>query len=256
MPSKDPVERELCLNKLTFVQLLQLADSALPIGTTAHSFGLETLTSEEDVCVERLVDFCSDYLRECGTLECTFCLLSYRLPATITGNMPPQADISVSDAALQRWLALNMRLSAYKPARESRNASATLGRRLLQLAAALEDLPVLYKALATAKNQQVETHYSIAFGLVASLLNVDEEMMQLAYLQQSLSALLSACQRLLPLGQSQASAIQWQLKPLMVEIAESSQQAALTPMNMTTFTPLLDLGSMRHPTLTTRLFIS
>jgi Urease accessory protein UreF len=245
------------LNKLTFVQLLQLADSALPIGATAHSFGLETLTSEEDVCVEQLVDFCYDYLRECGTLECTFCLLSYRLLTTIAENTTTtHSDMNLNDSALQPWLALNMRLSAYKPARESRNASATLGRRLLQLAAALEEQPVLYAALAAAKRQQVETHYSIAFGLVAGLLNVDEEMTLLAYLQQSLSALLSASQRLLPLGQSQASAIQWHLKPLMVDIAESSQQAALAPTNMTTFTPLLDLGSMRHPTLTTRLFIS
>ncbi|BCL78269.1 urease accessory protein UreF [Ktedonobacteria bacterium brp13] len=242
---------------MTFLQLLQLADSALPIGTTAHSFGLETLTSEEEVCVEQLVAFCSDYLIECGTLECTFCLLSYRLvQASADGDIIHNMVASEKEAYIQTWLTLNMRLSAYKPARESRTASATLGRRLLQLAASLEELPVIQTALTAAKQQHIETHYSTAFGLVASLLTIDEEMTLLAYLQQTLSALLSTSQRLLPLGQSQASNIQWHLKPLMVEVIARSQQMALDPASITTFTPLLDLGSMRHPTLTTRLFIS
>ena len=242
---------------MTFLQLLQLADSALPIGTTAHSFGLETLTSEEEVCVEQLVAFCSDYLIECGTLECTFCLLSHRLvKASADGDTIQNVVASENEAYVQAWLTLNTQLSAYKPARESRTASATLGRRLLQLAASLEELPVIQTALVAAKLQHIETHYSTAFGLVASLLTIDEEMTLLAYLQQTLSALLSTSQRLLPLGQSQASNIQWHLKPLMVEVITRSQQMALDPASITTFTPLLDLGSMRHPTLTTRLFIS
>jgi urease accessory protein len=238
----------MSFDSLAFLRLLQLADSALPIGATAHSFGLETLTSEDEVGVEQLVPFCKDYLVEAGELECAFCILGYRSAL---------ASLSEDSAAgLQQWLKHNMRLSAYKPARESRVASATLGRRFLQLVAALEQQALLYNALATAKSQQIETHYSTAFGLVGGLLNVGEQATALAYLQQTLGALISASQRLLPLGQSQASAIQWQLKPLMREIVLQSQQAANDPEQLATFTPLLDAGSMRHPTLITRLFIS
>ena len=56
-------------NAIAFLQLLQLADSALPIGTAAHSFGLETLVAEQWLEVEDLEWFLRAYLLEAGTLE-------------------------------------------------------------------------------------------------------------------------------------------------------------------------------------------
>ena len=41
------------MSALQFLQLLHLADSALPIGTAAHSFGLESLVVENDLEVRR-----------------------------------------------------------------------------------------------------------------------------------------------------------------------------------------------------------
>lgn len=147
-----------------------------------------------------------------------------------------------------------MQLSAFKTAREGRAASATLGRRFLQLVLALEDNPLLRLALQTARAQQLDIHYSTAFGLVGATIGLDETTTILAYLQQSLTGYISACQRLLPLGQSQASGILWRLKPTLIEVAHKSASANLE--ELTVFTPLMDIGSMRHPLVTTRLFIS
>jgi urease accessory protein len=101
-------------------------------------------------------------------------------------------------------------------------------------------------------------YYSPAFGLVGGILGVDETATVLAFLQQSLLGLVSAFQRLLPLGQSQASQISWHLKPVLLTVAQDSLDAASSDdiAQIVNFTPMVDNGSMRHPTLTTRLFIS
>jgi urease accessory protein len=230
-------------DSLAFLRLLQLADSALPIGATAHSFGLETLAAEGLLRVEQLETFLHDYLEETGVLESIFCRLAYRLTAQ-------------PETFADRWLVLNEQLSAYKTARESRVASATLGRRFLQLVAGLEQQPRLQQALHLSKEARGDIHYSTAFGMVGSILEVAEAATMLAHLQQVLVGLVSACQRLLPLGQSQASGIVWRLKPTILATIDRSAAVPLNADDIPVFTPLLDLASMRHPTLTTRLFIS
>jgi urease accessory protein len=228
----------------SLLRLLQLADSALPIGSTAHSFGLETLIAEGILVVQQLEQFLSDYMQETGRLEAIFCRQAHQL-----------AQVTDESAFLTCWLALNDRLSAFKVARESRTASATLGRRFLQLVCGLTASPRLATALQSAKAQRRDIHYCLAFGLVSSILDIDETLAVLAYLQQVLTSQVSACQRLLPLGQTQASAILWQLKPVLLEVAEASATQQWED-ECAVFTPLPDIASMRHPNLPTRLFIS
>ena len=234
-------------NNLQFLRLLQLADSALPIGATAHSFGLETLTIEEHLETAQLETFLSEYIRETGGLEATFCRLAHRLVV----------DCREDETALGAgWGELNAQLDAYKTARESRIASTTLGRRLLQLITSLTEQATPSIALQQAKEQGGTCHYCAAFGLTGATLGIDENTTVLAYLHQSLAGLISACQRLLPLGQSQASAMLWHLKSTILDVSAASEVLALHPENIAVCTPLLDLGSMRHPYLLTRLFIS
>ncbi len=232
---------------IAFLRLLQLADSALPVGAAAHSFGLETLVAEGWLTVATLETFLRDYLSESGTLECTFCLLGYRLA-------PQLAHDTINDF-MPQWLALNARLGAFKTARESRQASAALGRRFLQLAQGLDIHPLLSQLVQAAKAAATETYHSIAFGLINGLLCADATATGLAYLQQSLTGLVSACQRLLPLGQSQASYILWHLHAAVLATVERSEAAAIDN-DISSFSALVDISSMRHPALTTRLFIS
>lgn len=221
-----------------FLELLQLADSALPIGATAHSFGLETLVAIGVLQVSGLEAFLRDYLTEAGVMEAAYCRASCQLAA---------------QAKITDWLEINLRLSALKPAREARNASATLGRRLLHLVSGVGEWSLLTEAVAMAHANEIEIHHCTAFGWIGGVLGWAQDPTVLAYLQQSITGLVSACQRLLPLGQSQASRILWNLKPAMIETV---QQAKVGVANVSSFSFLPDLGAMQHPMLATRLFIS
>jgi len=228
-------------SKLSGLRLLHLADSALPIGALAHSFGLETLIAYELLDVATLPEFLRGFFEESGFQEAAFCRAGWRLSHG-------------GDKFAGDWLQLNEKLSARKTARESRSASASLGRTFLAALALLEESDPFHEALQVSKESGGLIHHSIAFGLVGGVLKIAEDSTVLAYLHQSIASLVSACQRLLPLGQNAATKILWQLKPAMIETAVRSMECVLD--DATCFMPLLDWGAMEHPGLTTRLFIS
>ncbi len=228
---------------LADLRLLHLADSALPIGGLAHSFGLESLVSQELLGVRDLPEFLRGFLEEAGMVEAVFCREAFRLEQMDQGKF--LAD---------RWVELNDRLGALKPARESRAGSASLGKNFLSAAAALGDFAVLKEALEASKRAASAVHHSPAFGLVGGVLGFAEDRAVFAYLHQSIASLVSACQRLLPLGQSAATKILWNLKPAILETANRSATCAID--DVCCFMPLLDWGAMEHPGLLTRLFVS
>ena len=211
------------------LRLLQIADSALPIGALSHSFGVESLASEGGLDVQDLLPFFTEWLAGTGHTEAVCCVLGHR---AMTG---------------MEWQRLNTIASAMRPARESREASLRLGRRFLKLAAALE--PNLRLDFAG------DAHLSIAFGVAGSVLGIGAAETAAAFLHQALFGAVSACQRLMPLGQSVAMRLLWDLKPQMARIVE---RACANPdfEDVWTLQPRLEIASMRHPLLHTRLFIS
>src|SRR5579885_3042870 len=91
VPDHDPALIELWL--------LQLADSALPIGAFAHSFGVETLVSRGLLEVSHLEAFLQAWLEEAGVSEAVFCRAAYGLAQR-------------KDFPAAEWLELNNYLGA------------------------------------------------------------------------------------------------------------------------------------------------
>ena len=230
------------MTQVAILQLLQLADSAFPIGAQAHSYGLETLAAQGQLAPGSLDAYLADYLVEIGVQEAFFCRRGLRLAAL------------VNDAALvDQWLQLNQQISALRTAREGREASAALGRRFLTLAGALIGPSRVLMIAHIARQTDADSHYAAAFGLTAGTLGLDEDAATLALLKQSAAALLAAAQKLLPLGQSRVMQLLWRLKPTLIAVAEQSRACEGPPHACAV---MADLAQMRHATLPVRLFIS
>lgn len=232
----------MSLDPLKLLQLTQLLDTTFPIGAAAHSLGLETLTSEGVLSTPQLASFLNDYLAEVGAQEGLFCRLGH--------------TVWTSPTLTDDWLALNRRVSAFKLAREPRKASAMMGKRFLQMVCALESAPKLQNACTLALETQVDIHHAPAFGLTAAALGIDADSAVAAYLQQATLSLISASQRLVALGQSQAAQILWDLKPQLLAAAQKSNDSDPQGPASYSFPGLVEMAGMRHPALPMRLFIS
>jgi len=210
------------------LRLLQLADSALPVGALAHSFGLETLIDAGELALSGLFAFLQDLLSEGLLLDAVFCR---------SAHLRAERGETLDD--------LNARLGALKIARESREAGLALGRRLSALLAALDP------SLAICPDA---THFVLAFGFAAGRLGLGADETVAAFLHQNVTSAISVCQRLLRLGQLEAAQVNWDLKPSIVDTTAKSSRLAVDEVY--SFAHLPELGSMRHPMLPTRLFVS
>jgi urease accessory protein len=215
----------------------------LPVGSQSHSFGLETLIAEGTLSAASLAAFLPDYLVEVASLEAFFWRGAY------------SSGVDWQAASIEAWLRLNRRFSAVRLARESRAASAAMGRRFLALATDVTQEPALAAALQATRDAGVDCHHVTAFGLTSGVLALPQEAALTAYLHQSVVGLLAACQKLLPVGQSELARLRWRLTSVMARVAEQSRGwdgQAIPPCA----TPGLEVASMRHPGLPVRLFIS
>lgn len=223
---------------ISALQLLQLADSALPVGSMAHSYGLEALVFDSDIesgvqsCPASLGAWIEDCLSESLLLDAVFCREAHAR--------------ALQGASV---FALNGQISALRLAREAREASLTMGRRFAALAAALHPGPAL-SSLAGVD----ELHHSVAFGYVLGVLAIDGDLAVSAFLHQCVMNIISAAQRLLPLGQMQANRLAWDLKPAILKAVKQSRTCS--PSTVCSFAHLPEMASMRHCCLPTRLFIS
>jgi urease accessory protein len=221
--------------------LLQLTDSSLPIGSYSHSWGLETAVQDNRLqTAEQVKEYLLGLLHfTLAPQEAGACGLAHRY-----SQIPDPAALA----------ALQQRLNAARWAEEPRRASLDLGKRLQQLAAKTWQLSC---PVAAGRSAEAGLHHCLVFGWICGQGGVSRQETIKAYLFTSLTGLVSAAVRLVPLGHTEGQQILATLHTAVLQVLPLCDAEDPTAEGgISSFAPLQERDCQRHQQLYSRLFQS
>jgi urease accessory protein len=224
-----------------FLTLLQLCDTALPIGAFSFSSGLETYTQQ-------------GLIADAATLRTW---LETLLRHTVHGGHLLPVALAYRATAAADWAQLerlDQHITAMKHARELREASVKTGQQLLRLARQVWSGPSVERLHALSQGGSMACHHALVLGVLGCELGLTERVMVEAAGYQWLSGMVSAALRLLPLGQLAGQRLLTTLLPHLPAIADDIHQQGWD--DLSSATPEYDIRAMQHETLYSRLFQS
>lgn len=223
--------------------LLQLMDSSFPIGTFAHSYGLEQAVRDKRVTdaagVEAFV-VAAVVMQAAGT------------DARAVVRAHEAAHESDLDAVEEADRALYVKKAGY----ELREASTATGRRLLQEVVAHEEgrTGVVPSLFARVEGSRTPGTHAVALGVVGAAFHVSAVDLAAALLFSTANTLHQAAMRLLPVSHRDAQSALHRVRLTIAPVAEDLVRSAHQPFDA--FNPLQEIASMRHETAAVRFFAS
>jgi urease accessory protein len=225
----------------SWLRYAQFLDSALPVGGFSHSFGLETMVqSGKLVNVSDLSEYIETMLFQAWAPMELMAIKAVYLHGP-------------SDNWDSIWLADQIQ-HVQRAARETREGSQKMGRRLLHLAHNIyPDMrwEPLDSAIQTGKCYA--TH-PIVHGWIGWQLGVPMKQVAEGYLYCNITHCINSALRLMSMGQTEGQALLAKLLPRASEAWLSV--ADRSPEDCYSNVPAADINMMRHETLYSRLFMS
>jgi urease accessory protein len=222
------------------LMLLQWTDSAFPTGAFAHSGALETYAQDE--VIRTPADLAQ--------------LIAMKLESAA------RTDLIIIHCAMSAYASrgeeqitlLDELCSASKLARETREASEKIGRRMLASILNLMDDSVLRWYQAEIAAGRCAGHHAVVHGLACAAQNVEPRMALLAFVYALAANQTMASLKLMSIGQTQAQTVLGGLHEQMAKTVDAALGYTLD--NFGSFTPGLDIRAVQHEHLFRRLFIS
>jgi urease accessory protein len=228
------------VNEGAFLAALQLADSALPIGRFAHSYGLEAVYRAEPGLGEA----------ELQELVATFASESV---ATLDGRALVLACEATELGDVAALVALDRRVTAHKTVPASRASSTACGRRLAVLALELVDHDACTAFARLVRQRESDGNLAVMEGAFAAAASIPAAHALLLELRGSAAAMLAAAVRL---GHLPATRAQVVLRALEPDLLAAASRATLADAPFTSTAPELDVYALVQSRLEGRVFAS
>lgn len=225
----------------SLIEILHITDPTLPIGGFSHSNGLETyvqLKLVKDALTTR--NFVESMLKN-----------NYKYNDALAVKLAHQF---AQKRDLECVLKLDNECHALKVPREVREASQKLGTRLIKIYITLLDDPFLNQISEHIEQKKMEGHYSVIFGIITSILNIEPEKAICAFLYNAMIGMVTNAVKLVPLGQMDGQKIIYALQDTIENL--SLEILDLNGEMFGVCNPALDIRCMQHEHLYSRLYMS
>ena len=223
--------RAMVTDHLAMLRLLTWLSPSFPVGAFSYSHGLEFAVHDKAVIARAgLAEWIEDLIGR-GSLWNDAVLLAEAWRAA------SQADISHLRRAAEWGEAMALSVERHLETMDQGRAFRAAAQPWTDISA--HDFPM---------------PYPVAVGAAAAAMKTGLEPVCVAYLHACAANLVSAGIRLIPLGQSEGTALMASFENLIITVAHKAAGSSLDDLGSATFAA--DMAAMRHETLNVRLFRS
>jgi urease accessory protein len=224
------------MNPDSLVVLLHLCDTLFPTGAFAHSDGLETATAEGHIKT-------GPDLR--GWMETTLGEVLRHGDAVAVArawHAAGRRDRSVLTA-------LDREVYALRPAAAVRESTRAMGTRLLRTWEQIRPTELTRELTAQASQFTLP----VAFGVVCAASEISVRAAVEGFIYTRMAATVSAAMRLMPLGQHDGHRL---LSDMLAQAPGVATKALSDEGPLTSFVPMMDIMTISHQYVESRLFRS
>jgi urease accessory protein len=218
------------------VVLLHLCDSLFPIGSFAHSDGLEAATTEGRIeSAEDLRAWMDATLSE--TLR------------WLEGPAVARAWQAFTNDEYEAIAALDDELHAFRPSSSGREATRAMGGRLVRTWQQIRPSNAVERLLS----ERTTFTLPVAFGVVSAASSIPARAAVEGFMYTRLAAMVSTAMRLMPIGQQKGHTL---LAHALCEVPALAGAVLADAAPLRSFTPMLDTMAMTQQYGQSRLFRS
>jgi urease accessory protein len=218
------------------VVLLHLCDSLFPLGSFAHSDGLEAATSRGEIQTPRDL---------CGWIDVTLTEGLRR----VDGPALARAWAAVTHGQFDALADLDDEVFALRPTSTGREATRAMGSRLLKTWQQIRP----DESVGVVLLQRPRMTLPVAFGVVSAASDIPARSALEGFMYTRLAAIVSGAMRLMPLGQGDAHAL---LSEALTRVPALADDVLNDDRPFGAFTPVLDVTVMSQQYVESRLFKS